>query len=72
VAQVVAINPPAICRISKYKHADKPAKEKLAIPYHIHDFPVLNRHFGNNPFSNMYVYAMCFVPGFKAHYVTRG
>jgi len=72
VVQVVEIHPPAMCKISEDKHADQPAKEKRATPYHIHVLPVLNRHFGNDPFSKMYVCAMYFVQGFKAHYVTKG
>jgi hypothetical protein len=56
--QVVAVHPPAICKISKDKHTDQPAQEKRATPYHIHILPVLNRHFGNDPFSKMYVLYM--------------
>jgi hypothetical protein len=55
VVQVVALHPPAIFKISEDKHADQPAKEKRETPYHIHVLPVLNCHFGNGPFSKMYL-----------------
>jgi len=70
--QVVAIHPPAICRISKDKRTDQPVQEKRATPYHIHVLPVLNRHFGNDPFSKTYVHAVYFVQDFKAQFATEG
>jgi hypothetical protein len=70
--QVVAIHPPAICKISKDKHADQAAQEKRATLFHIHVLPVLNRHFGNDPLSKTYVHAVYFVRDFETQFATKG